>query len=111
MRRTYHKHEELDPHINIINLKNGLYDVDNDRLLDHTPEYLSINQKNITYDKDAKPKRFAKFLQEVLYPRDIRTAIEAMAYTFHRDYIVEIIIILYGLGANGKTVYTSVLSA
>ena len=34
-----------------------------------------------------------------------------MAYTFHRDYIVEVIFILHGLGANGKGVYTSILTA
>ena len=43
-------------------------------------------------------------------PRDIRTAIDAMAYTFHRDYDIEVIFILYGVGANGKTVFTSLLT-
>src|SRR5262245_47375533 len=46
-RLTYVKHEELDSDINIINLKKGLYDVDNDRFFKHTPAYLSINQKPI----------------------------------------------------------------
>jgi P4 family phage/plasmid primase-like protien len=111
MRRTYHKNEELDADINIINLKNGLYDVDNDDLKEHTPEYLSINQKPITYKKDAKAERFEEFLREVLYDRDVRTAVEAMAYTFERDYPFEIIFMLYGLGNNGKTVYTSTLTS
>ena len=110
MRRTYQKHEELDADINIINLKNGLYDIDNDVLKEHTPGYLSINQKPITYVKDAKPKRFGTFLKEVIYPREIRTAVEAMAYTFERDYTIEVIFILHGFGANGKTVYTSTMT-
>jgi hypothetical protein len=58
MRRTYHKHEEIDADINIINLKNGLYDIDNDKLKKHSPKHLSINQKPITYVKGAKPHRF-----------------------------------------------------
>ena len=33
-----------------------------------------------------------------------------MAYTFHRDYDIEVIFILYGVGANGKTVFTSLLT-
>jgi putative DNA primase/helicase len=112
MRRTYHKHEELDADTNIINLKNGLYDIDNDILKDHTPDYLSINQKPITYIRGAKPERFGSFLYEVLYPRNVRTAVEAMAYTFHRDYdIAETIFILLGIGNNGKSVYTSTLTA
>ena len=110
-RLTYVKHEQLDADINTINLKNGLYDIDNDRLLEHTPAYYSINQKPIVYDKDAKPKRFVKFLQEVLYPKEILTAIDAMAYTFHRDYTIETIFILFGFGNNGKSVYTTVLTS
>ncbi len=111
MRRTYHKHEELDADINIINLKNGLYNIEKDVLMKHSRTHLSINQKPITYIKGAKPKLLGKFLSEVLYPREIRTAVDAMAYTLYRDYIIEGIFMLYGLGANGKTVYTSVLTA
>jgi putative DNA primase/helicase len=111
MRKTYHKHEELDSDINFINLKNGLYDVDNDVLKAHSPDYLSINQKPISYDKDAKAERFEQFLCEVLYERDIRTGIEAMAYTFERDCPIEVIFIPLGYGSNGKTVYTSVTTA
>lgn len=110
MRLTYHAKEEFDADINIINLKNGLYDWKNNLLKEHSQDYLSINQKSIIYDKIAKPKLFGKFLSEVLYPRDIRTAIDAMAYTFHRDYDIEVIFILYGIGANGKTVFTSLLT-
>jgi len=106
----YHAKEEFDADISIINLKNGLYDWKNDLLKEHSPDYLSINQKSIVYDKNAKPKLFGKFLSEVLYSRDIRTAIDAMAYTFHRDYDIEVIFILYGVGVNGKTVFTSLLT-
>ena len=42
MRRTYHKHEELDADINVINVKNGLYNIDLDCLLPHSPK-LSIS--------------------------------------------------------------------
>lgn len=110
-RRTYHKREELDKDINIINLKNGLYNIDKDQLSQHDPNYFSINQKPITFVNDAKPQRFGSFLKEVLYAREIRTAVEALAYTFHRDYIDETIFILLGFGANGKTVYSSTLTA
>jgi putative DNA primase/helicase len=110
MRRTYHKHEELDADSNIINLKNGLYDIDNDILKPHTPEYLSINQKPIVHVKDNKPNRFGTFLSEVLYPRNIRTVVEAMAYTFERDYPIEVIFVFHGIGRNGKSVVTSTLT-
>lgn len=110
MRRTYHKQEELDADLNIINLKNGLYNVEKYKLLKHRPTYLSVNQKPITYVKGAKPKQFGKFLKEVMYPNNIRTAVDAMAYTFHRDYDEEVIFVLLGYGRNGKTVYTSIIT-
>ena len=103
--------EQIDSDINIINLKNGLYYINENLLLPHTPDYLSINQKSIMYDKKRKAEAICKFLKEILYPRDIRTGIEAIAYTFHRDYTIETIFMLHGFGANGKTVFTNLLTS
>jgi P4 family phage/plasmid primase-like protien len=111
MRRTYHKREELDFDINIINLKNGLYNIQTGKCNKHTPDYLSITQKPFPYDSAARPKLFGKYLSEVLYPQEIRAAIEVMAYTFHRDNPLEIIVKLFGYGLNGKSVYTGLLTA
>jgi len=110
-RQTFHKHEELDADKNIINLKNGLYHINENLLTEHTPDYLSINQKPIVYDKFAKAERFQEFLNQSVAEGQIRTATEAMAYTFERDYPYEIIFTLLGNGQNGKSVYTSVLTA
>ncbi|PWU81435.1 MAG: hypothetical protein DLM72_07005 [Candidatus Nitrosopolaris wilkensis] len=111
MRKTYHKREEFDVDLSIINLKNGLYNWVTDKIQDHTSDYLSVNQVNITYDKQAKPKLFGKYLSEVLYPNEIRTAVEMIAYTFYRKNPFEIISFLLGNGGNGKSVFTSVITA
>jgi putative DNA primase/helicase len=111
MRKTFCKRTELDKDINIINLKNGLYRIDTNELKKHSPSYLSINQKPIVYDPKAKSKLFGKFLRQVLYPSEIRTAVEAMAYTFYRDTPFEHLFILYGEGGNGKSVFTGLLTA
>ncbi|HET6589367.1 MAG TPA: phage/plasmid primase, P4 family [Candidatus Nitrosocosmicus sp.] len=110
-RRTYHKREELDADLNIINLQNGLYHIDKNVLLPHSPDYLSINQKPITYDPNTRPQIFGKFLKDVLYPSEIRTAVEAMAYTFYRDCPYEHFFKLFGYGSNGKSVFTGLLTA
>ena len=110
MRRTYHKREELDTDINIINLENGLYKIEENILLPHSSGYLSIKQKPIKFVKHAKPKLLGKFLSEVVYPVSVRTTVDVMAYTFRRDYDIEAIFKLYGLGANGKTVFTGILN-
>ena len=111
MRRTYHKRKELDSDINIVNLKNGLYNIETGEFKEHTAEYLSITQKPFSYNPTATAKLFGKYISEVLYPGEIRTAIELMAYTFYRDNPYEIIVKLFGYGANGKSVYTGLLTA
>ncbi|TVP40183.1 phage/plasmid primase, P4 family [Candidatus Nitrosocosmicus arcticus] len=110
-RKTYHRREELDADLNIINLRNGLYNFNKNELLPHSPDYLSLNQKPITYNPKIKPKLFGKFLKDVLYSSEVRTAIESMAYTFYRDCPYEHFFKLFGYGSNGKSVFTGLLSA
>jgi phage/plasmid-associated DNA primase len=111
MRKTFHKREELDANVNIINIKNDLYNIETGEFKEHTPDYLSITQKPIMYDANARPKLFGKYLQQVLYPTEIRTAIEVMAYTLYKDNPYEIMVKLFGYGANGKSVFTGLLTA
>jgi putative DNA primase/helicase len=111
MRKTYRSQTEFDSALNIINMKNGLYDVIKGEFKEHNPEYLSINQIPIVYNPTVKPKLFGKFLSEVLYPTETRTAIELMGYTFYRDNPFEIITLLFGYGANGKSVLTGLLTS
>src|SRR5215204_1209209 len=111
MRKTYRKREELDLDINIINLKNGLYNIETGEFKEHNPDYLSITQKPVLYDLTKKPKLFGRYLQQVLYATEIRTAVELMAYTLYRDNPFEIIAKLFGYGANGKSVLTGLLTA
>lgn len=111
MRKTYHKREELDTDVNVINLKNGVYNIETGEFKEHTPDYLSITQKPIIFNPEAKPKLFGKYLQQVLYPAEIRTAIDVMAYTLYKDNPLEIIVKLFGYGANGKSVFTGLLTA
>ncbi|HET7642255.1 MAG TPA: hypothetical protein VFK40_02005 [Nitrososphaeraceae archaeon] len=44
MRKTYVNLEEFDSNIDIINLKNGLYNWKTDEFLPHSPDYYSLNQ-------------------------------------------------------------------
>jgi putative DNA primase/helicase len=110
--RTYKSIKDFDSDLNIINLENGLYNIRTGELTPHTAEYLSLNQKPIIYDKDAPiPTRFIESLRQIVYPSDIRTLLELMAYTFYRDNPFEILTILFGTGSNGKSVLFGVLGA
>lgn len=110
-RRTYRKRMEFDTDANIINLKNGLYYVLEDRLDPHTPDYLSLKQKPIEHNRHAPiPKECMRFLRTVTYRSDTWTLIELMAYTFHRKNPYDIICTLLGGGDNGKSVFSSLMT-
>jgi P4 family phage/plasmid primase-like protien len=70
-----------------------------------------MTQKPIMYNPAAKSKLFGKYLQQVLYPTEIRTAVELLAYTLYKDNPFEIIAKLFGYGANGKSVFTRLITA
>lgn len=57
---------ELNSNPYIINVKNGLYNVLEDTLTEHTPEYCSTVQLNVTYDKNADCPLFKKFLADAM---------------------------------------------
>ncbi|HSF49323.1 MAG TPA: phage/plasmid primase, P4 family [Nitrososphaeraceae archaeon] len=109
-RKTYIKLQEFDSNIDIINLRNGLYNWKTGEFFPHTPDYYSLNQKPIVYNPKARPKYFIKFLKEVLWTDDILTAIDIIAYTFLKYNLHEYYFILIGVGANGKSVFTGLVT-
>jgi putative DNA primase/helicase len=93
-----------------MNMVNGLYDRRTNTLSPHDWRYLSRKQIPVRFDSKARSKRFGKFLSEVVYPQQVRTVVDAMAYTFLRDDPFEIYVILLGFGSNGKSVLMHVLT-
>ena len=110
MRQTYTKRKKFDANLDINNLTTGLYNIRTGKLGPHSPDYYSLNQKPFPYNPKARSKYFIKFLKEVLWPEDIPTAIDIIAYTFLRYNPHELYFILIGIGANGKSVYTGMLT-
>jgi phage/plasmid-associated DNA primase len=110
-RRHLHKREEFDADKYNINMQNGLFDIRTGKLKKHTFRYLSRSQIPVPYNPKAKCVRFGKFLHEIVYPDQVRTVLEMMAYTFLRDNPFELYVILLGVGSNGKSVLMHVLTA
>ena len=110
-RKTHRNRNEFDADLYVINFKNCLYNFKHDAIREHTPEYLSLNQKPVNYGPNLKAKLFGKFLSQVLYLTQIRTMVELFAYTFYRANPHEIFVNQLGYGANGKGVMMTVLKA
>ena len=110
IRKTGVTKDKFDADLDVINLENCRYNWREGKRLDHTPDYLSLNQKPIKYNPDAIPRRFIKFLLEVLHLKDIRTVVELIAYTFIRTHWWQQYTILKGEGGNGKNVLLEIIS-
>ena len=64
MGKTYRSRTKFDTDLNVINMKNGLYDILKGEFKEHNSEYLSINQIPIVYNPTAKPKLFGTIFSQ-----------------------------------------------
>ncbi len=69
---------ELNSNPFIINVKNGLYNVLEDKLKHHTPEYYSTVQINASFEMKAECPLFLKFLSDCLEDADMRIVQEIL---------------------------------
>jgi putative DNA primase/helicase len=97
--------EEFDTHLTLINLKNGVYDLDNDEVLEPKRELLFTKQTNAAFEPDAECPRWEQFLNEVFEGDEdlIHFMQKALGYTLSGLTTEQCIFILYGIGQNGKS--------
>ena len=96
-----------------INLKNGLFDINDFRLHHHNPEIYSTIQLDVEYDPQAKCELWLKTLNEI-FPEEqdkIQTLQEFFGLCLTRETKYEKALILTGDGANGKSLTLNVLQA
>jgi putative DNA primase/helicase len=105
-------HKQENPDKNIINVKNGLFDISTFTLRSHTPDYISTTQIPIEYSSDAKCPQWQQFLHEVTNgdKEQIRLLRQICGYCLTSDVEFHKAFILYGTGRNGKGTFSKVLS-
>lgn len=110
-RRTGIDRHDFDINTDIINVQNGLLNIWTGKLLDYSPDFLSIVQLPIVYDPNAKCPAILRFLGQVLHPQDVFTAMEIIGYLLYRSAVYEKAVMLYGNGDNGKGVLIKLIEA
>lgn len=97
--------------VSFLNVKNGLYDIDNMRLIPHSADVYSINQLNVTYRDDADCPIWTKSLEQIFEKDQDRIELlqEFFGYCLTRENDYEKALFLFGEGANGKSVVLYVL--
>jgi len=95
------------PHL--INCNNGIYNIDTNKFISHTPKYFFLNKIPVNYDADAKSKEFETFIQQILSKEKERrkkledTIQEHIGYGLYNKFNIDNFIVIDGGGRNGKT--------
>lgn len=93
----------------VLNLENGLLDVQTKELKPHTPEFFCTIRIPLTYNPEADCPRIKQFFKEVLRPEDIPIMEELFGYCLIPDYTIQKAFLFLGDGANGKSTFLEVL--
>jgi len=105
--------DDLDNHPWVLNVNNGEIDLKNGKLADHKRENLITKIAPVTYDPNAKCPIWESFLHKIMNGNTnlIQFLQRAIGYTLTGDTGEQCLFILYGSGANGKSVFLDTVSA
>ena len=98
----------------LVNLKNGTFEItaDSQELRPFNPADFLKYQLPFIYNEEAKAPIFAAYLNRVLPETELQDIVsEFFGYVFTRKLKLEKALLLYGSGANGKSVLFDVMNA
>ncbi|RDW15958.1 phage/plasmid primase, P4 family [Oceanobacillus chungangensis] len=103
--------EHSDPRY--IGVKNGVYDIEENRLLNHSPEFVITNQINANYNPSARCSHIDDMLTLISdNDNEVMHLIKEMiGYTFYRKNVFEKAFLFKGEGGNGKSTLFAAISA
>ena len=102
---TYTSREEMNTHTHLINVRNGMYDVQEDKLLPHDPKYKSTIQLNVVHDVKAECPAICKFLSEVTTNEGQAKVIQYAGYSCTPDIKFQKTLLIDGPQQNGKSTF------
>jgi len=105
--------DQLDNHPWLLNCPNGVVDLRTGELLPHQREFLMTKIVSVDYTPDAPAPRWESFLYRIMHERqDLVDFLQrAVGYGLTGETIEQILFLLYGIGANGKTTFLETLRA
>jgi P4 family phage/plasmid primase-like protien len=103
---TYIERKMFNADVNLLNLKNGVYDIEKGQLLPHSPTYMFTHRLPLTYDSAATCPKIEKFLQDIQPNETQRKGLlELIGYCLYRAYPIQNAFLAVGDGANGKSTF------
>jgi len=107
--RSYKNAERNKPAPELVCLKNGILNVVTKEFTTHNQQHLFFNQLPFEYDPEADCPKIKKFVKEIVTPEDLPIIQEYTGYTLLRNYKYHKALMLYGGGANGKSVFLNLI--
>ena len=102
--------KNLDRYHNLINFKNGVYNIDTQKFISHDEEYMFSYCLPFEYNKEAKCDKILTFLSSLTSKNeDFITLLESLAYIFVPKYPIRKAFMLVGEGRNGKSTFLSLI--
>ena len=109
-RATYIKRKELNRDKSVLPLENGLFDLTTYSIKSFNPNVIITYKLPVEYNPDADCPSINKFIDEILKPEDVPIIQEYFGYTLLPFFPAHKSLWLYGIGRNGKSQLTYLLS-
>jgi putative DNA primase/helicase len=100
----------LNPPLNLLNFKNGVYNFETKEFMPHSPEFYFLYEFPVKFDVSKKSEKWEKFIDDITYPEDKNFLQEFAGFLFYRKYVWAILVILLGHGRNGKSIFIRVIT-
>jgi len=108
--RNYIQRRNFRPPKRKINLKNGVYDLEEEKLVEHSAEYYFTYKVDTRYDKTKDCPKINSFLEDIVRTeKEVNTLREIAGYMLMPDYPIPKAFMLLGKGNNGKSRFLDLL--
>ena len=111
-RKTKTTPEEFDKtDLYLIPLENGVYNIEKKKIEEHSPKNNFTFLAPVIYNKESKCPKWFKFIDEVLYPEDIKVMKQWFGFNLFRQYFIKKALLCLGEKNTGKTILLDILIA